>query len=536
MSEFANIVIIGSGACGAAAAWRLSQQPGYKIICLEQGVHPNPATYPSNQTNWEIIKQKSANVDPNIRQNCADYPVDNSESPINIANFNGVGGSTILYSAHFPRFHPSDFKTKTLDNVGDDWPISYYDLKTYFTENERMMRVCGLVGDPANPEYETLLPPIPLGKGGQKIAEGFNKLNWHWWPSYGAINTRQTNGQLACINLGPCNTGCAQGAKSSVDQTYWPLAIKQGVELRTNCTAYHIETDKSDHVSGVHYYSADGESHFIQADVIVLASSGLGTPRLLLNSQSQYYPNGLLNNYDMVGRCLMLHPLAYTEGVFEENLDSSIGPQGVCLFSQQFYETSRERDFVRGYTMQVLRGSSAIETATKGVLSRRIPLGPKHHQAFLDIYNHNMGIAVIAEDLPDMNNRITLDSNNKDRHGIPGVKIHYQLHENTKAMLKHGIEQSKKVIQAAGGDILYSFYPVKQAGWHIMGTSRMGTSEENSVVNSNGQAHAVKNLFIVDTSIFTTSAAVNPVATAQALTLRICDYIKKMIPVVSSTK
>jgi choline dehydrogenase-like flavoprotein len=522
-----DIVIVGSGASGAAAAWSLSRDPSLRIVCLEQGSISDPAHYPTASHDWELSRHGSASSNPNERANRADYPIDNSDSPISLANFNGFGGSTILYSGHFPRFHPSDFKTKSLDGVGDDWPLSYDDLEPFFTLNEKMMGVAGLVGDPAYPEYENLLAPIPLGPLGKKMGEAFNAQNWHWWPSYSAINTRSLGDRPACINLGPCNTGCAQGAKGSVDVTYWPQAKNQKVDVRTECAVYHIALDGHEKAKGVHYIDGEGNQQFQPAAVVIIACSGIGTPRLLLNSKSTAFPDGLLNDNGLVGRNLMLHPLAYTEAVFDEDLKSSIGPQGCSILSQQFYETDASHDFVRGYTMQVLRGTPPLETAITGYMMRHIKLGPNHHKNFAEHFNRNVGIAIISEDLPDPNNRIELDPGHCDANGMSGIKVHYTLGENTKKMLKHGIDKSKQLFNEAGARVLSSFAPVKNTGWHLMGTARMGLDSKTSVVNQHTQAHRVKNLFIVDSSIFVTAGAVNPVSTAQALTLKACEHIRE---------
>lgn len=524
-----DVLIIGSGACGAAAAWRLSQDPSLRILCLEQGAPAAPERYPSHLASWELSRHGEYSVNPNVRQRPGDYPVDDSQSPIALANFNGFGGSTILYSGHFPRFHPSDFRVRTLDGVADDWPLSYEQLRPYFDENERRMGVAGLVGDPANPDYTALLPPVPLGDMGRALARGFNQLGWHWWPAYSAINTRQHLNRAPCINLGPCNTGCAQGAKSSVDVTYWPQALRQGVKVQTGCRVVEICLDPHGAARGALYLDEQGAMHRCEARVVVLAASGLGTPRLLLNSVSTAFPNGLLNEHGLVGTHLMLHPLGYVEGVFEQDLRSSLGPQGCCLLSQQFYETDAQRGFVRGYTLQALRGAPPVETAVNGYFMRRIPLGPEHHRQFMRTYNHTAGLAVITEDLPEAHNRVTLDPATRDSSGMPGVKVHYTLSDNTRQMLKHGVEASKQLLTAAGAKVTASFAPVRHAGWHIMGTARMGRDPRHSVVNPQGQAHAVKNLFIVDSSVFVTSAAVNPVATSQALTLYLCEHILKQL-------
>ncbi|CAH2900167.1 MAG: Glucose-methanol-choline (GMC) oxidoreductase:NAD binding site [uncultured Paraburkholderia sp.] len=527
MKEVADIVIIGSGASGAAAAWSLSRDRSLRIVCLEQGSVTKPSDYPSTSVDWELSRSGAYSSNPSVRRSAADYPIDDSASPISIANFNGFGGSTILYSAHFPRFHPSDFRTRTLDGVGDDWPLSFEELKPFFTENERMMGVAGLVGDPANPDYESLLPPIPLGPMGRTMAAAFNELGWHWWPSYSAINTHRHGNRGACVNLGPCNTGCAQGAKASVDVTYWPVARQQGVEVRTQCRVREITLDARGQADGVLYMDADGVEHRLNARVVVVACSGVGTPRLLLNSRSSAFPDGLLNDNGLVGRNLMLHPLAYTEAVFDHDVQSSIGPHGCCILSQQFYESAAERDFVRGYTMQVLRGAPPVETAVSGYFMRQVPLGAEHHAKFNRLFNRTAGIAIITEDLPEPENRVELDPDHCDSSGMPGVKVFYKLGDNTSRMLKHGIEMSKQVFSAAGAKVTSSFAPVKNTGWHLMGTARMGDDPATSVVNKFGQAHAVKNLFIVDSSIFVTAGAVNPVATAQALTLMACDHLQR---------
>ncbi len=527
MAEEVDILIIGSGASGAAAAWFLSRESSCKILCLEQGSEQNAQKYPTAHVDWEHYKSSEYSFNPSIRKNQADYPIDDSNSPISIANFNGYGGSTILYSAHFPRMHPSDFKTHTLDGVGEDWPINYQDLKPYFELNESMMGVAGLVGDPANPDYSSLLPPIPLGPMGEALAAGFNSLGWHWWPSYAAINTHRHGNRAPCINLGPCNSGCTQGAKGSVDVTYWPLAKKQGVMVRTKSRALEVKLDAFGKAKGVIYADSTGALHEINARIVIIACSGIGTPRLLLNSSSSAFPNGLGNESGFLGKNLMLHPLAYVEGIFDRDLQSSLGPHGACMLSQQFYESSVERDFSRGYTLQILRGAPPVETATSGFFMRQIPLGVDHHKKFSQYFNRTAGIAVISEDLPELHNRIELDSENVDSSGMAGVKVIYSLSENTKKILKHGINSAREVFEASGARVASSYAPVRHTGWHLMGTAKMGDNPQKSVVNRYGQVHGIKNLFIVDSSIFVTSGAVNPVATAQAITLWISNYISK---------
>ena len=136
MHDHFDIVIIGAGASGAAAAWNLSKK--YKsIACLEQGDWMDPSKYPSTQGDWELLKSRNFSPLPNERNLSSDYKIDDTDSPIAISNFNAVGGSTILYSGHFPRMHPSDFSTLTLDKVGFDWPIKYHDLEPFYNINDK---------------------------------------------------------------------------------------------------------------------------------------------------------------------------------------------------------------------------------------------------------------------------------------------------------------------------------------------------------------------------------------------------------------
>jgi len=524
----ADILIIGAGCSGAAVAWRLSDL-GLKVVCLEQGNYMDPSRYPSATIDWEQRRQTDFHPSPNVRRLPIDMPVNDCDSPISACYYSAVGGSTILYSGHFPRFHPSDFKTKTLDGVGDDWPIDYHELESYYAMNDQMTGVSGLAGDPAYPPIEGMLPPIPLGRAGEKIAKGFNKLGWHWWPAYAAIITRNYKNRERCINLGPCNLGCAQGAKSSTDVTYWPHALRNGVELKTLSTVSRIAVDRAGEAIGAHYFDADGTERFQPARLVIIAANGIGTARLLLNSKSELFPCGLANRSGKVGKNLMMHPLGYVEGVFDEPLNSHLGPQGACISSQEFYETDLSRGFARGFTMQILRGQGPIETAVSGILRQDIPWGEEHHQSFQNMFGHTIGMAIITEDFPEECNAVTLDPNLKDRHGIPAPKITYRLSENSKKMLAFGIARGKEVMKASGSLREMGFGPVRMAGWHLMGTARMGYNPKTSVVNSIGQSHDVRNLFVVDSSVFVTSGGVNPASTLQAVALYIADQIRANI-------
>jgi choline dehydrogenase-like flavoprotein len=526
-AESVDVVIIGAGASGAAAAWSLSDTRMH-IVCLEQGDWPDPARYPSTGRDWELRAMSDFSFNPNQRRNPGDYPINEDNSPIKIANFNGVGGGTVLYAGHFPRFHPSDFRVRSLDGVGEDWPIDYATLEPFYDENDRIMGVSGLQGDPANPPRPERMKPIPLGRAGAAVARGFNAKGWHWWPSDSAVATESHGGRAPCINLGHCLHGCAQGAKASTDITYWPEAIRAGVELRTRCRVREITTNDQGMATGAIYYDADGVEHFQAAEVVVMACNGVGTPRILLNSTSARFPDGLANSSGLVGRNLMFHPYAAITGYFDQALDGYRGP-GNCIWSQEFYETDRSRDFLRGYTFEFTRGRGPVITALAGMRSGRVPWGDEHHNEYRRIFNRSTGMVAICEDLPEAHNRVTLDPTLVDSNGIPAPKITYKLSDNSRRMLNHAVARATEALRAAGAYEVASETPLAVGGWHLMGTARMGSDPERSVVNEWGRSHDVKNLFIVDGSIFVTSAGVNPTSTIQALTLYIADAMKKRL-------
>ena len=195
--------------------------------------------------------------------------------------------------------------------------------------------------------------------------------------------------------------------------------------------------------------------------------------------------------------------------------------------SQEFYETDPSRDFVRGYSFEMLRGMGPVATSLFAMSSGRLPWGADHHRAYGDLFDRTAGMVVICEDLPEGHNRVTLDPELVDSHGIPAPKVSYRLSENSTRMLKHSVARGKEVLEAAGAKETVAEAPLPPAGWHLMGTARMGTNPDRSVVNEWGRCHDVRNLFIVDGSIFVTAAAVNPTNTIQALALYIADTMKQ---------
>ena len=314
---------------------------------------------------------------------------------------------------------------------------------------------------------------------------------------------------------------------SSSDIIYWPKALRLGARLKTYARVREILVDKSGRATGALFYDADGNLQEQRAKVVVMACNGVGTARLLLNSKSSLFPEGLANSSGLVGKNLMHHPVGGVMGIFDEWLGADSGPRGSSMLSQEFYETDLSRGFVRGYDLQITGVTgSPLPTALGGIQQEVVPWGQDHHRIYGERFGHTIGISVMTEDLPEESNQVTLDPVLTDSHGIPAPRIQYTVSENTHKMLDHGVDRAREVLEAAGARQTFGSHIRRNSGWHLLGTARMGDNPNNSVVDRWGRAHDVPNLLIIDGSIFTTGACINPTTTIQALALRTADFVK----------
>jgi choline dehydrogenase-like flavoprotein len=517
-----DVVVVGAGMAGAAFSKRLSERaPRLRILCLERGDWVRPDGMPATRRDWQRAGLGAWALSPNERLAhgepglSADYPIDDTSSAIKPLMWNGVGGSTINWGAHFPRLHPSDFRTRTLDGVGDDWPFSYFDLEPYHDANDAEMGVSGLAGDPAYPPKPARsMPPLPLGRLGETVARGFDALGWHWWPVDAAINSMPYDGRRACNHCGPCLIGCVRQAKASVDATYWPKALRNGVELRPRSVTTEIVV-QTGRATGVRYDDDAGVEHEQPAGWIVVAGNGIGTARLLLAS-------GV--GGEAVGRNLMFHPVAGAMGVFAEELDGPAGPAAVSIYSHEFYETDPSRGFVRGVQLQVAREPSLLTQA----LSAPLRWGRDAQQLRRRLFRHSAFVGVLVEDLPERDNRIVLvDHVETDR--LPGVRVEYRLSEDSQRRIQFGVERASEALREAGAELVIPLPHLPEAGWHLLGTARMGTDPRTSVTDARGRCHDVPNVIVADGSLFPTGGAVNPGSTIGALALKVADDLAREV-------
>lgn len=531
-SKQADVLIVGAGASGLVAARHLAES-GFDVVCLEQGPRVDPGEFWGDKPEWELMAQKRWHGNPNVRDLEADFPVNTSESDVPILMYNAVGGTTIVYGGHWQRFLPSDFRVRTLDGVGDDWPFAYEELQPFYEEMEAEIGVSGLAGDPAYPPTRAPpLPPLPIGKIGMKAAEGLNKLGWHWWPGPNAIPSKAYEGRNACVRRGVCVNGCPERAKASLDLTHLPFAERRGARVVSGARVREILVDDQGLAIGAVYIDRSGREREQRAQVVIVCCNAVGTARLLLMSKSARFPDGLANSSGLVGKNLMLHPFPKVVGHFDEPLESWLGPSGQTIQSLQFYETDASRGFVRGAKWAAFSSGGPLghwAAHARGAFDET--WGANFHRNIRKELGRTFEWHILVEDLPEEANRVTLDPELTDSDGLPAPKIFYRYSKNSLKLADFHIARATEAMQASGAaEIVVS--PLvgdrpqspnsgtHSATGHLMGTCRMGDDPSRSVVNRWGQAHDVPNLFIFDGSVFVTSSGFNPTGTICAVALR----------------
>lgn len=508
-SDAVDVLVIGAGASGAVVAKHMAEA-GFHVVCLEQGGWRNASEFPGDKLEFELLVEHAWSPDPNVRARPEDYPCENSGSDIAPVMFNAVGGSTIHFGAQWARMRPIDFKVRSAEGVGDDWPVAYDEMLPFYERLDREMSISGTAGDPAYPPGAgPPLPGLPIGKIGRKAAEGMNELGWHWWPAAHAIPSQATATQQPCARRGVCMFGCPEGAKGSTDLTLWPPAIAAGAKLVTGARVREITTNRQGLATGAIWIDRDGVEHRAEADVVVLAANGIGTPRLLLAS-------GLANSSGMVGKRLMLHPYMSVLGLYDEELESWLGPWGTPLLSLQFADTDESRGFPRGAQWDVMPiGGPLMALARWSGLPFDKRWGPPVHGLVERTLGRAFDWGIGIEDLPSDANDVSLDPSLTDGDGIPAPRIHYRIDEDARRNIAWQLERAKEAHEAAGA-VETVVTDWSHWGWHLLGTCRMGDDPATSVVDRFGRAHDVPNLFIVDGSVFVTSGPQPPTATIAA--------------------
>ncbi|MBV8080688.1 MAG: GMC family oxidoreductase, partial [Actinobacteria bacterium] len=411
-----DLVVVGAGAGGVTLAQRLARA-GWRVVVIEKGPFWDP------DRDWVSDEKASG------RLYWTDNRIIGGTDPIEMGKNNsgvGVGGSMTHFAGYTPRLHPSDFETKTRDGVGADWPISYWDLKESFEILERELPVAGQDwpwGDPHSYPHG----PHPIAGAASVAWQGARRAGIEMRVGPVSITNGVFGNRPHCIYRGFCLQGCKVNAKASPLITHLPDAIEHGVEVRSDSMVVRIEVDDATgRCSGVTYV-VDGEERFQRAHAVAVCGYAIESPRLLLNSASRRFPNGLANGSDHVGRYVMVQGATQVAARFPVEMRMYKAPPPE-VSSEQFYETDERRGYARGFSIQTV-GPLPIDWAQHVLADGH--WGQALREYMRD-YNHWTILGVLCELLPQAENRVTLASQ-KDRHGMPVANFTYSLCDNDKA-------------------------------------------------------------------------------------------------------
>ncbi|RZK41665.1 MAG: GMC family oxidoreductase, partial [Hymenobacter sp.] len=419
---------------------------------------------------------------------------------------------TLHYTAYTPRPLPDDLTLKTDFGVGEDWPLTYDELAPYFEEVEQFLGVSGPTPYPWGPARPKgyALPPLPLNSAAQLMVRGAEKLGIRTSPAANAALSAPyfqegVGWRQACTNRGFCQAGCSNGAKSSMDVTYIPLAVRYGADIRPNSYVTEIERNAKGLVSGV-VYTQHGQTHRVACRHLFLCAGAVETPRLLLL-------NELALTSGQVGRNLMAHTGIQVWGTFPDEVRPTKGIPG-GLISQDTHRP-KDADFVGGYLLQSI-GVMPVTFASQAARGRK--LWGQAMRDYMRQFNHVAGINILGDCLPHADNYLEL-SDELDARQVRKPRLHFTAQENEKRMTAHAEKTMRDIWAAAGATDIWSFDRYA----HVIGTARMGLSGDDAVVDRDGRAFDVPNLYISDNSTFPSALSVNPALTIMALSLRTAD-------------
>ena len=500
-----DMLIVGAGAGGSTLAQRLARR-GWRVVLLEAGPFWDP------DEDW-------------VSDEAGAHPlywtmprITGGPTPIQLGKNNsgiGVGGSMTHFAGYMPRFHPSDFRTYSEDGVGQDWPISYWDLKAHFERCELEAPVAGQHwpwGDPHGYPHS----PHPVSLHGLTIWEGARKLGIEMRAGPVGITNGRMGNRPHCIYRGYCLQGCKVNAKASPYVSHIPDAIQHGVEVRALSFACRVELGEDGRASGVEYIDVrSGEHRFQRARAVAVAGYSIETPRLLLMSAQRDHPHGLGNNHDQVGRAVMVQGATQVAGRFPFEIRMYKAPPPE-VSSEQFYETDPRRGFARGFSLQTV---SPLPIAWAEHVVADGHWGPALREYMRD-YNHWAVLGVLCELLPVPDNRVTL-ADVRDGFGLPVAHFHYAHCENDEKNLAYATRVMRDIWLAAGAQDTLTV----ERHAHLVGGCRMGTRPEDSVCNSDHQVWGIPNLFLADGSVFCTQGSANPALVIQALASRLAERL-----------
>src|SRR5271154_1319871 len=543
-----DVCIIGSGPGGGTAA-KVLTEGGLNVVMIEAGPPLNPRQDFKEHVWPYQLPHRGAGVGgtgdefmaPNGFWEIEGEPYTTAPgSSFRWFRSRIEGGRTNHWGRIALRFGPTDFKARSTDGMGDDWPITYEELAPYYDKVESFVGVFGTKENVPNAPDGVFQPPPKPRCTETIVKKACDQLNITCVPARLAILTKSVNGRAPCHYCGQCGRGCISASNFSSSQVMIPPAQATGrFTLIPNAMAREIVVSKEGKAQAVSYIDKTTRQEMrVYAKAFVLAASACESARLLLNSKSTLFPDGLANSSGVVGRYLtdsvgtnVTGYFPQLAGVAPHNHD---GIGGMHMY-MPWWRADRKNEFPRGYHIEFGGGRHMPSVGSfDGVCQEHEGYGASLKQGVRSKYGNFIGFSGRGEMIPNPDTYCEIDPKVVDKWGIPVLRFHFAWSDNEIKMAKDMQETFRAIVEAGGG----TFYSDAKPGGdlpygiaaggriiHELGTARMGDDAKTSVLNKNCQAHDVKNLFVADGAPFVTGPDKNPTLTITALSWRTSEYL-----------
>jgi len=553
--EVYDAVVVGSGAGGGTAVQVLTQK-GLKVALLEAGPMLNVATeFKEHKMPYDYEHRGADEGGASyfgkgkpfgfFSTTSGGWQLDGEPYTVGEGSqfqwFRSriIGGRTNHYGRMSFRFAEYDFKPYQRDGLGFDWPISYQDLAPYYDKSEEFIGVCGSQDNvPSCPDGKFHTPPPPKVHE-LMIKKSCDKLGIICIANRRAVITKPTNGRAPCHFCGQCGRGCQTASAYSSSQVQIFPAMKTGrLKVFDMAMVREVITNNNGKATGVIYIDKrTHEERTIKAKVVILAASACESTRILLNSKSKEFPNGLGNGSGLLGRYLMdtvgFGLSGYVPALEGMPKYDTEGYGGAHLFMPWWlWDKHNTLDFPRGYHIEIgggygMPGVGSYHGAARGTY------GAGMKQKIRDGYGASIGFAGRGEMIPNIHSYMELDPSVVDRWGIPVPRFHFKWTDYEWKQARHMEKTFASIIESMGGRVSGLSAAQREADGisvpgtiiHEVGGARMGSSVKNSILNGYCQAHEMKNLFVMDGASFVSNPDKNPTLTINALAWRACDYL-----------
>lgn len=536
-SPDADVCVVGSGVAGALVAYRLARR-GHDVVMLEAGKRFDPANRLEQME--ERLRPHGSPLDVWNMGEPRDRFVTSGQVyyPLNRTRVKGVGGTTLHWLGICPRLHEKDFEMNTRYGIATDWPLSYEDLRPYYAEAEQELGVAGEQDNPFDPPREQDFPmeAFPPSYSDTLFADACDELGITMHSTPQARNTEPYDGRSPCVGYSTCIPVCPSGAKYSAD-VHVRKAEAEGARVVDRAPVQRLEHDDAgETVEAAVYATPDGRTHRQTADAFVVACGAVETPRLLLLSESEQYPDGLANTSGVVGKYFMDQPIVTMHGELSEQANQE--PIGYHTSeSHQFYDHdeappgSIKLVFLNvnppSMVQPVLRGGDQGPRANLFDFYAGDDWGDAIVDQLRDEYpNRTVGLLANPELLPHEENAVTLSDHETDNFGNPAPEVSWNVGSYARETMRHARRIQRDILDEMDATVVAkSDLDNPTPASHKMGTTRMGTDPDESVVTPELRTHDLENLYITSSSVFVTGGAMNPTLTIAALALKASEHI-----------